>query len=69
MHRRERHPRYIRSFVGFWDGIRKLSGDMKLIFFALVSSPMLFCCSVVASFGCNSTYWEVAGRNGDHQMC
>ena len=38
---------------------------MKLIFFALLSSPTLFCCFVFASLGSHWTYLEVAGRNGE----
>ena len=47
VHRRERHPRYIGSFVGFWVGIPKLSGDMKLLFFCfglLTYVVLLLCC-------------------------
>ena len=46
MHRRERHPRYMGSFVDFWVGIPEVAGDMKLIFicFALLTHLALLLC-------------------------
>ena len=46
MHRRERHPRYMGSFVDLWVGIPELAGDMKLIFFcfAFLTHVVLLLC-------------------------
>ena len=46
MHRRERHPCYMGSFVYIWVGIPEFVGDMKLIFicFALLTHAVLSLC-------------------------
>ena len=46
MHRRERRPRYMGSFVDFWVGIPEFAGHMKLIFncFALLTHVVLLLC-------------------------
>ena len=70
MHRRERHPRYMGSFLDFWVGIPEVAGDMKLIFicFALLTHLALLLCFRFFFFS-DGTYLEVAGRNGDHRLC
>ena len=58
------------SFVDFPVGIPEVAGDMKVIFvcFALLTHLALLL-YFRFYFWSKGTYLEVAGRNGDHQLC